>query len=145
MVQVVAFLFTLTDRRFVAQGQDAYAARRLLASMDAARDRPPVDGDVRFSLPILNALQHNTLWGQKANVMSGVPTDCPQRDERRGWTGDAALTAEEAVMNYAIGAVYTRWLLQYQDDQAKDGGSNNFVPALNTGDGGGVFIEPEMF
>ena len=92
-------------------------------------------GALGFSSARLNALQHLVLWGQKSNIMSGVPTDCPQRDERRGWTGDAALTAEEAVMNYAIGAVYTRWLLQYQDEQAKDGGSNNFVPALNTGDG----------
>ena len=61
-----------------------------------------------FSNVRLNRLQHLVLWGQKANIMSGVPTDCPQRDERRGWTGDAALTAEEAVMNYAMGAVCIR-------------------------------------
>ena len=47
-----------------------------------------------FASPMLNAIQHATVWGQKSNVMS-VPTDCDNRDERRGWTGDAALTAEE--------------------------------------------------
>ena len=51
----------------------------------------------RFSTSswILNKIQNNTVWGQKDNLMS-VPTDCDQRDERRGWMGDAALTAEEA-------------------------------------------------
>ena len=73
--------------------------------------------------------------GQKSNIMSGVPTDCPQRDERRGWTGDTALTAEEAAMNYGMGAVYTRWLLSYADDQNADGASSNFVPSLGSGDG----------
>jgi len=90
---------------------------------------------VLFSQPLLNQIQHNTVWGQKANVMSGVATDCPQRDERRGWTGDAALTAEEAVYNFMMGAVYTRWLLQYQDDQTSSGASNNFVPDLGSGAG----------
>ena len=88
-----------------------------------------------FSSARLNQLQHLVLWGQKSNIMSGVPTDCPQRDERRGWTGDAALTAEEAVLNYGMGAVYSRWLKQFADDQAADGGSNNFVPALGSSDG----------
>jgi alpha-L-rhamnosidase len=90
---------------------------------------------VQFSHPLLNQIQHNVIWGQKSNVMSGVATDCPQRDERRGWTGDAALTAEEAVYNFMMGAVYTRWLLQYEDDQTATGASNNFVPALATGAG----------
>ena len=83
---------------------------------------------------MLNAIQHATVWGQKSNVMS-VPTDCDNRDERRGWTGDAALTAEEALYNFGMGAVYTRWLDEYVDDQTADGASNNFVPALGSGDG----------
>ena len=89
---------------------------------------------VEFGTPLLNKIQHAVLWGQKSNVMS-VPTDCPQRDERRGWTGDAALTAEEALYNYGMGAVYTHWLDVFPDDQAPNGGSNDFVPALGGGEG----------
>jgi len=89
---------------------------------------------VVFASPMLNAIQHATLWGQKSNVMS-VPTDCDQRDERRGWTGDAALTFEEALYNFGMGAVYSRWLDEFRDDQAADGASNDFVPALGQGDG----------
>ncbi|MGB1875277.1 MAG: family 78 glycoside hydrolase catalytic domain, partial [Akkermansiaceae bacterium] len=89
---------------------------------------------VEFGTPLLNKIQHAVLWGQKSNVMS-VPTDCPQRDERRGWTGDAALTAEEALYNYGMGAVYSHWLDVFADDQAPNGGSNDFVPALGGGEG----------
>ena len=62
--------------------------------------------------------------------MSGVPTDCPNRDERKGWTGDAALMAEAALYMYGMGAVYSRWLDQFEDEQAPSGASNDFVPAL---------------
>ena len=89
---------------------------------------------VEFGTPLLNKIQHAELRGQKSNVMS-VPTDCPQRDERRGWTGDAALTAEEALYNYGMGAVYSKWLDVFADDQAPNGGSNDFVPALGGGEG----------
>ncbi|MBW7461718.1 family 78 glycoside hydrolase catalytic domain, partial [Paenibacillus sepulcri] len=47
-----------------------------------------VTGDFECSDPLINQLQHNILWGQKGNFLD-VPTDCPQRDERLGWTGDA--------------------------------------------------------
>ena len=77
----------------------------------------------------LNRMQQAILWGQKTNVMSGVPTDCPNRDERKGWTGDTALTAEEAAHNFGMGAVYTRWLLQFGDDQLGGGATTDFVPA----------------
>ena len=56
-------------------------------------------GHAEFSNALYNQIQHNCVWGQKSNLMS-VPTDCDQRDERRGWMGDAALTAEEATYNF---------------------------------------------
>ena len=52
-------------------------------------------GTFETSKPLVNQLQHNILWGQKGNFVD-VPTDCPQRDERLGWMGDAGLSAEEA-------------------------------------------------
>lgn len=84
----------------------------------------------------LNGIVHMVQWSQKSNVMSGVPTDCPNRDERRGWTGDTALTAEEAVHSYGMGAVYSRWLRQFEDDQLASGASNDFVPSLGDGENG---------
>lgn len=83
---------------------------------------------------LLNKIQNAVIWGQKSNLMS-VPTDCPQRDERRGWSGDAALTSEEASINFAMGAFYTAYLNQIQDDQQPDGAVTNFVPSLGSGDG----------
>lgn len=65
---------------------------------------------IKFADPLLNQIQHMVLWGLKSNFMS-VQTDCDQRDERKGWMGDAALTAEAAVLSYGMGAFYTHWLV----------------------------------
>ncbi|VEU45032.1 unnamed protein product [Pseudo-nitzschia multistriata] len=64
---------------------------------------------IQFADPLLNQIQHMVMWGLKSNFMS-VQTDCNQRDERKGWMGDAALTAEAAVLSYGMGAFYTHWL-----------------------------------
>jgi Bacterial alpha-L-rhamnosidase 6 hairpin glycosidase domain len=74
--------------------------------------------------------------GLKSNLMS-VQTDCPQRDERRGWMGDAALTAEAAALIFGMGAFYTRWLDQMVDAQSpNDGSMSDFAPPLNSGPDG---------
>ena len=65
---------------------------------------------IEFGDPLLNKIQHMVIWGLKSNFM-GVQTDCNQRDERKGWMGDAALTAEAAVLSYGMGAFYTHWLV----------------------------------
>ena len=90
-----------------------------------------------FSNPLLNQIQHLCIWGLKSNLMS-VPTDCPQRDERRGWMGDAALAAELATYNFGMGAMYTRWLLQIADAQNDDGSFPNYVPALDAANKAGA-------
>ena len=64
-----------------------------------------------------------------------VPTDCDQRDERRGWMGDAALIAESTTYNFRPAAFYTAWLNQLVDDQSADGQVPNFVPDLGSGAG----------
>lgn len=66
---------------------------------------------IKFADPLLNKIQHMVMWGLKSNFMS-VQTDCNQRDERKGWMGDAALTAEAAVLSYDMGAFYTHWLVR---------------------------------
>jgi alpha-L-rhamnosidase len=86
---------------------------------------------IRFADPLLNQIQNMVLSGLKSNLMS-VQTDCPQRDERRGWMGDAALTAEAAALSFGMGAFYTRWLDQMMDAQSpNNGGMPDFVPPLN--------------
>ena len=69
----------------------------------------PVTGRFETSSPLLNQLQHNILWGQKGNFLD-VPTDCPQRDERLGWTGDAQVFARTAAFNMDVAGFFTKWL-----------------------------------
>jgi alpha-L-rhamnosidase len=86
-------------------------------------------GSFSCSNPILNQLQRLILWGQKTNLHS-IPTDCNQRDERMGWLGDAHLTAEEAMMNFDMGAFYTKFIKDIRDVQDKDGTITDTVPYI---------------
>jgi alpha-L-rhamnosidase len=61
------------------------------------------------SNPLVNQLQHNIQWGQKGNFID-VPTDCPQRDERMGWTGDAQAFCRTATFNMDVAGFFTKWL-----------------------------------
>ena len=58
-------------------------------------------GNFTSSHALINQLQHNIQWGQKGNFLD-VPTDCPQRDERLGWTGDAQVFARTASFNMNV-------------------------------------------
>ena len=86
-------------------------------------------GNFSCSKPILNQLQRLIIWGQKTNLHS-IPTDCNQRDERMGWLGDAHLTAEQAMMNFDMGAFYTKFIRDIQDVQDKDGALTDTVPHI---------------
>lgn len=77
-------------------------------------------GSFSCSQPLLNQLQHNIQWGQKGNFLD-VPTDCPQRDERLGWTGDAQVFARTAAFNMQVGDFFTKWLGDLSADQLPDG------------------------
>jgi alpha-L-rhamnosidase len=77
------------------------------------------------SNPLINQLQHNILWGQKGNFLD-VPTDCPQRDERLGWTGDAEVFARTAAFNMDVAGFFTKWL----KDVAADQRANGIVPTV---------------
>jgi len=74
----------------------------------------PRIGQFECSNPLLNQLYSNTLWGQKGNFLE-VPTDCPQRDERLGWTGDAQVFSPTANYNFACGTFYRQWLAAMRD------------------------------
>jgi alpha-L-rhamnosidase len=86
-------------------------------------------GNFSCSNSILNKLQHLILWSQKTNLHS-IPTDCNQRDERMGWLGDAHLTAEMAMMNFDMGAFYTKFIRDIRDVQDKEGALTDTVPFI---------------
>eukprot|EP00164_Ancoracysta_twista_P006265 GFYU01008705.1.p1 GENE.GFYU01008705.1~~GFYU01008705.1.p1 ORF type:complete len:1064 (-),score=338.26 GFYU01008705.1:1031-4144(-) len=89
-----------------------------LETLHAIHVRSSVEqtGSLQFSLNILNKIQRAVTWGTQTNLMS-VPTDCDQRDERKGWMGDANLTAGEAVFNFDLAAFYTNFLRDIVDTQ----------------------------
>ncbi len=88
-------------------------------------------GTFETSNPMLNQLQHNIIWGQKGNFVD-VPTDCPQRDERLGWTGDAEVFARTACFNHDSAAFYTKWLKDVALDQQDDGAVPYVIPNVLT-------------
>ena len=72
-------------------------------------------------------LQHNIQWGQLSNLAS-IPSDCPQRDERKGWMGDAGITADEAMYNFDLANFYRNYLNLIHDAQDTDGSVPDTVP-----------------
>jgi len=84
-------------------------------------------GTFESSSALLNQLEHNIIWGQKGNFLE-VPTDCPQRDERLGWTGDAQVFASTASFNHDTAAFYTKWLKDVALDQEDDGAVPFVIP-----------------
>ncbi|MBQ2793657.1 MAG: family 78 glycoside hydrolase catalytic domain [Clostridia bacterium] len=75
----------------------------------------------------LNQLYSNIIWGQRDNFLD-VPTDCPQRDERLGWTGDAEVFARTASINYDTEKFYTKWLRDVIAEQFENGAIPRVVP-----------------
>ena len=75
----------------------------------------------------INQLYHNVVWGQKSNYLD-VPTDCPQRDERLGWTGDAQVFCRSAAINYDVERFFHKWLGDMALEQGEDGSVLGIVP-----------------
>jgi alpha-L-rhamnosidase len=96
----------------------------------------PATGQFSSSHALLNQLQHNIQWGLNGNFLD-VPTDCPQRDERLGWTGDAQVFYRTAAFNRRVHSFFTKWMLDVAADQFPDGRVPHVVPqVLNKNDGG---------
>jgi alpha-L-rhamnosidase len=103
----------------------------------------PSTGNFQSSEKVLNQIQSCILWGQTSNLM-GIPTDCPQRDERLGWTADAVLAAEEAVYNFDMGAFYSNFVRDIFDNQNS---GESKVPGVLVSDivPGGLFPAGNIF
>jgi len=82
------------------------------------------------SNPMLNQLYSNIIWGQRSNYLE-VPTDCPQRDERLGWTGDTQVFVRTGTYNQDIGAFFTKWNIDLMDTQNKAGTFGQQAPVFH--------------
>ena len=87
----------------------------------------PQTGDFECSDPRVSQLESNIQWGQRGNYLS-VPTDCPQRNERMGWMGDAEVFVPTATYNADVAAFFTKWLVDVDDGQATDGAFSDVSP-----------------
>ncbi len=95
-----------------------------------ASNTPPA-GTFRCSSDLVNQLQRNIEWGQRGNFLS-VPTDCPQRDERLGWLGDAQAFIGTACCNADVAAFFTKWMIDVEDAQSFAGGFPNVAPRIGS-------------
>lgn len=91
-------------------------------------DLPPV-GTFECSDPRINQLQSNIQWGMRGNMLS-IPTDCPQRDERMGWTADTQVFVPTAAYNADIGPFMTKWMRDVRDAQRDDGAYSDVAPVM---------------
>ncbi len=96
----------------------------------------PVAGSFECSDPMLNQLHNNICWTQRANFID-VPTDCPQRDERLGWTGDAQVYVRTATLNSDVETFFRKWLVDLMDSQRADGQFPCVAPLKVAGPDGG--------
>ncbi len=88
-----------------------------------------VTGSFQCSNEMVNQLQSNIQWGQRGNFLD-IPTDCPQRDERLGWTGDAQVFSKTASYNMNTALFFTKWLHDLKSEQTKEFGPPHVVPNI---------------
>ncbi len=105
----------------------------------------PEIGEFHCDHPLLNQLQSNIQWSQRGNFVE-VPTDCPQRDERLGWTGDAQVFVRTAAFNLDVAAFFTKWLVDLTDAQSANGTVPPLAPippqlTIMRGDGGPAWAD----
>lgn len=93
----------------------------------------PSGGTFECSHPGVNRLWLNSVWSQRDNFLS-VPTDCPQRDERLGWTGDAQVFVRTASYNREVAAFFTKWMIDVDDAQTPEGIFPDTAPRLREGE-----------
>jgi alpha-L-rhamnosidase len=123
--------FTFFGFRYVAvDGYPGELSPGALTGVVVHSDMPST-GALLTSKPLVDQLQRNIQWGQRGNFLD-VPTDCPQRDERLGWTGDAQAFARTAAFNMDVAAFFTKWLRDVAADQLDDGSVPHVVPNVLT-------------
>jgi alpha-L-rhamnosidase len=120
--------FTVHGFRYLeVTGHPDFAAADVVARV--LHNDTPWTGEFACSDPMVNRLQANIGWGQRGNFVA-VPTDCPQRDERLGWLGDAQIFAPTASRNADVSAFFARWLADVAGDQDADGAFGDVAPRI---------------
>jgi len=119
--------FTFHGFRYVGvRGLPAAADSSTITGIVVSSDLQET-GAFETSDSLLNQLQHNIVWGQRSNFLD-VPTDCPQRDERLGWTGDAQVFAPTAAYNFDVSGFFSKWLGDVAADQDVSGSLPWVIP-----------------
>jgi len=135
--------FTSHGFRYVEiEGITAEPGRDTLTAIVLHSDNPPAL-EFECSDPLLNQLQHNILWGWKGNSVE-IPTDCPQRDERLGWTGDGQVFVKTATYLSDSASFFTKWIQDMADTQLDYGAIPAVAPATKTlkkSDGGAAWSD----
>ena len=116
-------------------GLEGRPGKDLVVGVPLSSDTP-VAGSFICSDSMLNRLHNNIYWTQRANFID-IPTDCPQRDERLGWTGDAQVYIRAATLNTDVEAFFTKWLVDLDDAQRPDGQFPRVAPSVVTEPDGG--------
>ncbi len=125
--------FTFHGFRYVElTGLPAKPALDAITGIVVASDTPR-SGEFACSDQRINQLYSNICWGQRGNYLS-IPTDCPQRDERLGWMGDAQVFVRTATYNADVAAFFTKWLVDV-DDAQRNGAFTDISPGTGCGEG----------
>jgi alpha-L-rhamnosidase len=125
--------FTFHGFRYVAvRGLPTSADSTTITGIAVSSDLAQT-GNLVTSDSLLNQLQRNIVWGQRSNFLD-VPTDCPQRDERLGWTGDAQVFARTAAFNMDVSGFFAKWLADVAADQDPSGSVPWVIPNPLGGD-----------
>ncbi|MEI6175744.1 MAG: glycoside hydrolase family 78 protein [Verrucomicrobiota bacterium] len=90
----------------------------------------PMTSSFECSNPMLNQLHRNILWGQRSNYLE-VPTDCPQRDERLGWTGDTQVFIRSGCYHQDVSAFFSKWIVDLMDTQLANGSLGQQAPVFH--------------
>jgi alpha-L-rhamnosidase len=126
--------FTFHGFRYVElSGLDGKPSKSAITGVVISSDNPQ-SGEFVCSDPRINQLQSNIQWGQRGNYLS-VPTDCPQRDERLGWMGDAEVFIRTATYNADVAAFFTKWMVDVDDGQSPEGAYGDVSPNTMGGKG----------
>ncbi|MBQ3867023.1 MAG: family 78 glycoside hydrolase catalytic domain [Clostridia bacterium] len=96
---------------------------------DVVGSETPETGFLETSSKDINKLISNILWGQRGNYLS-IPTDCPQRDERLGWTGDTQIFCGTAAFNAEVLGFFRKWLRDAADSQSEAGAYSDVIPRM---------------
>ncbi|MFT3704073.1 MAG: family 78 glycoside hydrolase catalytic domain [Agriterribacter sp.] len=104
----------------------------------------PAAGSFETDNTMLNQLYKNIVWTQRSNYFD-IPTDCPQRDERLGWTGDAQIYMRSAAFNSDIAAFHTKWITDLNDAQWPEGPYPVYAPLPVAANGKAAIRESDTY